>query len=41
MKEKTCMHQNDCGSDWRDAMLLMDIVIVIIVVADNAIIVRE
>ena len=41
MKEKTCMHQNDCGSDWRAAMLLMDIVIVIIVVADNAIIVRE
>ena len=29
-ERKTCMHQNDCGSDRRDAMLLSDIVIVII-----------
>ena len=33
--------KNDRGSDGRDAMLFIDIVIVIIVVADDAIIVRE
>ena len=38
--QRACMHQNDCGSDWRAAMLPMDIVITIIVVADNVIIVR-